>query len=157
MDRIRALFSVEKLKAARAGKPQFFAWHHVKLDGTPFEAEVSLSTFKQGEANFIQAIIRDITQRKQLEEALRLSEQRYRSLFEHAGDGILIMQGEQVIDCNERVLEMYGISRDQLMSLSNYSLSPPMQPNGQASSEFYHDRIEALTFRNPPILRMAWL
>jgi len=137
-------FSVEKLNAARAGVPQFFAWRHVKVDGTVFDAEVSLSTFKQGEETFIQAIIRDVTERTQLEEALRLGEQRYRNLFEHAGDGILIMQGEQVFDCNQRVLEIYGISREQLMSLTNYSLSPPMQPNGQASSEFYHDRIEAL-------------
>ncbi len=142
-------FSVEKLKAARSGKPQFFAWHHVKIDGTPFEAEVSLSTFKHGESNFIQAIIRDITQRKQMEDALRRNEQLYRTLFEHAGDGILIMQGEQVVDCNERVLEMYGISREQLMSRADYSLSPPVQPNGQASSEFYHDQIAALHAGKP--------
>jgi len=137
-------FSVEKLRAARAGAPQFFAWRHVKVDGTVFDAEISLSTFKLGEQTFIQAIIRDVTQRTQLEEALRLGEQRYRNLFEHAGDGILIMEGEQVIDCNQRVLDIYGISREQLMSLTNYSLSPPMQPNGQASSEFYLGRLEAL-------------
>jgi PAS domain S-box-containing protein len=137
-------FSFEKLSAARAGAPQFFAWRHVKVDGTVFDAEVSLSTFKQGEQTFIQAIIRDVTQRMQLEEELRLGEQRYRSLFENAGDGILIMQGEQVLDCNERVLEIYGISREQLVSLTNYSLSPTMQPNGQTSAEFYHHQIQAL-------------
>jgi PAS domain S-box-containing protein len=137
-------FSVEKLQAAHGGKPQFFAWRHVKLDGTVFDAEVSLSTFNLGEATFIQAIIRDITQRKELEEALSLREKQYQSLFENAGDGILIMQGEQVIDCNERVLEIYDISRDQLLSLKNYALSPSTQPNGQASSDFYHDQIAAL-------------
>ncbi len=110
---------------------------------------MSLSTFVLDELTYIQAIIRDVTQRTQIQHALTLRERQYRSLFENAGDGILIMQDEQVVDCNERVLEIYGISREQLMRLTNYSLSPPVQPNGQASNEFYRERIEALGIGDP--------
>jgi PAS domain-containing protein len=42
------------------------------------------------------ASLRDITDRKRVEAALRASEGRYRTLFEHAPDGILIADRESL-------------------------------------------------------------
>ncbi len=144
-------YSIEKLKAVRAGQPQSFAWSHVKLDGTPFSVEVSLSTFEHGESTFIQAIIRDITERERMEQSLMESEYRYRNLFDSAGDGILIMQSERVVDCNERMLELYGVSRDQLMNLSSYALSAPTQPNGRTSREYFVEKVAESRSGTPQI------
>lgn len=148
----REFFS-DRIDASRAGKVQIFEWTGNKVDGAELSIEVHMSSFMIGERVYTQAIVRDITQRKRLEDALRLSEEQYRGLFESAGDGILIMQGERVLDCNERVLELYGISREALLNLSNYSLSPPRQPNGQDSQEFFAQRIAALQSENPQIFQ----
>jgi len=69
------LSSVEKgdhkIAAVMAGRPQSFEWIHQRQDGSQFDAEVSLNRVELGGAFFVQAIVRDITQRKRAEEALR--------------------------------------------------------------------------------------
>ena len=61
----------EKLQAAYAGSPQFFEWRHCRLDGSEFEAEVSLNRLELAEQPMLLAFVRDITVRKQAEEELR--------------------------------------------------------------------------------------
>ena len=61
----------EKIKAAYAGTPQFFEWVHLKADGMPFDAEVSLTRIVLAADVFLLAMVRDISVRKRLEEQLR--------------------------------------------------------------------------------------
>jgi PAS domain S-box-containing protein len=63
------------------------------------------------------AVMVDITERKKMEEALKISETRYRRLFEAAQDGILILDAEtgQIVDVNPFLLEMLGYSREELL------------------------------------------
>jgi PAS domain S-box-containing protein len=64
----------------------------------------------------IRGVMSDITERKQVEEALRDSEKRYRRLFESAKDGILILDADtgKVVDVNPFVIELLGYSYDEL-------------------------------------------
>ncbi|HSN23211.1 MAG TPA: PAS domain S-box protein, partial [Methylomicrobium sp.] len=63
------------------------------------------------------AVMVDITERKKMEEALKISETRYRRLFEAAQDGILILDAEtgQIADVNPFLLEMLGYSLEELI------------------------------------------
>jgi PAS domain S-box-containing protein len=80
--------AIEKGRAAISGAPQFFEWKHCRYDGTPFDAEVSLNRIEIDNAFILQAIIRDISERKEVEKRLTSSEEKYRSLFENAIEGI---------------------------------------------------------------------
>ncbi|RPH55795.1 MAG: PAS domain S-box protein, partial [Chloroflexi bacterium] len=59
----------------------------------------------------------DITERKQAEDALIVSETRYRRLFEAAKDGILILEADtgQIIDVNPFLIDLLGYSREEFI------------------------------------------
>ena len=61
--------------------------------------------------------LEDITDQKQSEEALKISETRYRRLFETAQDGILILDAEtgQISDVNPFLVEMLGYSHEDFL------------------------------------------
>ena len=67
--------ALEMITAAFRGKTQFFEWRHVRHDGTPFDAEVTLNVVEiDGEPHLL-ATVRDISSRKQAELELARSRQ----------------------------------------------------------------------------------
>ncbi|MFX0143139.1 MAG: PAS domain S-box protein [Candidatus Hodarchaeota archaeon] len=63
--------AAELIKRAISGEAQRFYWKHLKKDRTLFDAEISLSSFRLENRDYIMAIIRDITERKKAEKELR--------------------------------------------------------------------------------------
>jgi diguanylate cyclase (GGDEF)-like protein/PAS domain S-box-containing protein len=69
--RLSAEVEAEKLHAAMRGESQHFEWRALRSDNTPFDVDVSLNRIEFGGAVYLQAIVRDITERKKIEEQIR--------------------------------------------------------------------------------------
>ncbi|PWR76347.1 PAS domain S-box protein [Methanospirillum stamsii] len=65
----------------------------------------------------ILSVFSDISERKQIEEALRKSETKYRQFVEYANDAIIVAQNGYLTLVNPRMAEMAGYSVDELLSV----------------------------------------
>jgi PAS domain S-box-containing protein len=76
------------------------------------------------------AVNEDITQRKRAEEALRISEDSLRVIFNSVYDAIFIHElNGSLVDLNEKSLQLFGITRDQALTMSVVDdLSSPDNP-----------------------------
>lgn len=66
--------AAEYIAAALDGAPQQVEWRHRKMDGTLFDVEVSLNAVRLPTGDLVQAIVRDVTERKRADETLRESQ-----------------------------------------------------------------------------------
>ena len=80
-------------------------------------------------------LAREVLQRSQ--DALILSEARYRSQFELAPEAITTMDLETglFVEANERAAKLFGRTREDLLGRGPIELSPVRQPNGELSAE----------------------
>lgn len=65
------------------------------------------------------------SKQKEMEEELRASEEKYRTLFGNAEDAILIINDNRLVDCNSKTLEMYGAKRSEILGETPYDLFYP--------------------------------
>lgn len=63
--------ATEKVRAALAGQAQSFQWQPLRADGTAFDVEITLGRVEVAGKQCLQSIVRDITQRKRADEAIR--------------------------------------------------------------------------------------
>ena len=122
----------------------------IKKDGSRFPIEVEAKIFINKENKKVRvAAVRDISQRKKVELALRESENRYKLLFNSASDVFFIMKDNIIIDCNQKTLEIFNCTREQIIGQTPFKFSPHTQPNGRESQEMAMIKIKAVLSGNP--------
>ena len=73
----------------------------------------------------------DITDKQKAEEAMRESETKYRLLFDHAAEAILLEKDGMITTCNTRAVEYFGYTKQELLSKNMLELLVKTQPDGR--------------------------
>ncbi len=102
-------------------------------NGYEFPIEISLSAIQAGNEWHSVGIVRDIAERQKAMTALRESEERYRVVFERAGDYVLMLDLDQemipvIMDANEAALSLHGYSREEMIGKPITLLDQEMTP-----------------------------
>ena len=80
-------------------------------------------------------------ERNRFDSALTASEVRYKTLFEQANDAIFLMEDRHFVECNDKTLEIYGCTREDILFKNPVDFSPAFQPDGQPSRVLAEKRI----------------
>jgi PAS domain S-box-containing protein len=97
------------------GRVRGFEVDYQKPDGTIQPIEINASVIQSGSGSIILTLCRDITERKRAEEALRESEEKYRSFIERANDGVVVVQDGIIKLCNRIITEFWGGGIEQIL------------------------------------------
>ncbi|MEA5113190.1 MAG: PAS domain S-box protein [Geobacteraceae bacterium] len=108
--------AAELLDSLSQGNALCFEWLHLRPDGTQFEASVVVSGFELNDTMIFVGILRDISDRKRAEEALRASETRFRSLVETTSDWIWeVDENERYTYASPNVFEYLGYRPEEMI------------------------------------------
>ncbi len=121
-ERMRRVLAGEKL-------PKIFGLEAIRRDGSvvPLEGWARLLRDARGSPVGHEGVYRDITERRLAEEALRDSEERYRSLFDNASDSILTFTLDgTVTSVNRAYAKLTGWTTDELMGENWQTLVAPV-------------------------------
>ena len=98
----------------------------LRKDGIKVDTEFSNRKIMLGDAVYMHTVARDITERKQAEEALRISEAKYQDLYDQAPDMFVSVDAAtgNILDCNQTTATKLGYKKEEII--------------GRHISEMYH-------------------
>ena len=147
--------ALEYIERAAAGEPQRFEWCSTHPHtGEEVWVEVGLQRVTIAGVDRLLALVRDIRERKKSEEALKASEEAYRTIFEHSSEGIWVHDVEtgEIIDVNQAGCDFYGYTFDEMLSVEYADLNFEETEYDSAKGAEYMAR--ALAGESP---RFEWL
>jgi PAS domain S-box-containing protein len=122
-----------------------FEWLARRMDGSVFWIEVSLRSSLIGDKNRVLGVMRDITERKNAQQVLRESEERYRNFVQNSSEGIYCIEFDQPIlidnpfDILEQRLAESAVVREANEMLAQMYHMEPSEMIGKRVREFAPD------------------
>ena len=115
----------------------------------PYETRYSPVYNEKNEIIGVTAFAQNITERKQAEEALRESEEKYRQLFSTESDAIMVFDAEtlQFVDANLSTELLYGYSREEFLSLKVTDISAEIEDTEKTVREIVEGKSNRVSLR----------
>jgi len=124
-------FVSQQIAARMRGEtvPTRYEFKRVRKDGSNLDIETTARLVMIQNKPCVQAWIRDVSERKRAEEALRMSEANYRAIFDSVNDAILVhdIESGALLDVNRKMSEMYGYTREEACRMKMEELSSSEQ------------------------------
>jgi len=116
----------EKIQEAIEGGKPNFEWIHIDKLGNEIPCEIYLVRLPSDNQMLIRGSIFNITERKKTEEAIRLSEQKYKLLFNKNPLSMFMLSIPDLkfIDVNDAAIDQYGYSREEFLNMTAYDIRP---------------------------------
>jgi|GEM_PF-5559472 len=123
-------FVLRFMEAALAGQPQLFEWRHRRLDGGEFDTEVRLSRTAAAGKPLLTALVRDVTERRRAEAALKQSEEKFAKAFMASPAWVTIstVQDGVFLDVNQAFLAGAGFTRQEIIGRSSLDIELWVHP-----------------------------
>lgn len=141
---------IDKLKAYVAMKHRLndYCVDAMSSDGRSLTVSISVAlVFENGKPSYYEGFVRDVTDRKQMEEQLTASESKFRKYIKYAPHAIIVAESSgNIIEINPMVTEISGYATEELMGLQFDKLfdefdalkehAERLRRDGKALSEF---------------------
>lgn len=138
LDRLRQLFvwdinisvdkptTLERLARAMTSAVSRFVVQHRLASGEIRDVDVYTCPISVGDRVLLHSIVHDTTERHRAERALKESEERFRTLIEHATEAICIADGQgRNIEANSHACRMFGYTREEFARIGVADTVPP--------------------------------
>ena len=100
-------------------------------DGSYFPAEFSVGEIRTDSEHLFVGIVRDVTERRRVEEDLRAADEQVHLLLDSIGDGVYGVDTEgRITFVNRSALEMLGFTEDELLGHSAHAMFHHSRPDG---------------------------
>jgi diguanylate cyclase (GGDEF)-like protein/PAS domain S-box-containing protein len=121
--------------------------------GVFFPAEVAVSKARLTRREMFVLCLRDVTERRESEQAMRESEARYRLLVDHAPEAIVVFDADEgrFVDANEYAEQLFGLERKQLLKVGAVERSPALQADGTPSAELARNYTQQALAGHPQV------
>ncbi len=132
--------AIQIINQVLEGEPQQYEWEHTALNGNHFFVEVQLHRLHFQGKQYIQAVLREITNRKRIEAQLYESERRYRILFENAPIGVFqsTLDGK-ITASNPSFARMLGFNTPQKLIESITDIATDLYENPEQRMHFIQE------------------
>ncbi|NVK66466.1 MAG: PAS domain S-box protein [Flavobacteriales bacterium] len=109
------------------------------------------SWYLDSQTGYIEGSVIDLTHIQRASQALRQSEQKYRSIYEESNDAILILDGDTIVDVNRRAVQLFGKVEKELLKTNLFDLS---LDKSEESRDIYTDERKKLN--NVRSIKFDW-